>query len=140
LGKATRVEIPDEHTPQVRQWARRQSDVHAGLAVERIADLSERLRRLSSALQTRGDDLTAGAIDGYQHELRGLSELCAAIERPEHTQERTEDGSRARHPTVARPRLAAVIRAAELRDQAGQPSSPSTQEVPGQRRLSDPAE
>jgi hypothetical protein len=86
----SQVEIEDEHTPAVRQWARRKSDEHAGLAVERIADLSERLRRLSSALQTRGDDLTAGLLDEAQPFLQDLSDVCSRVEHPGHRQRRIE--------------------------------------------------
>jgi hypothetical protein len=79
---------PDEHTDRVRQWARRRSDEHAGLAVERLSDLSERLRRLSSALQRRGDDATAYLLDEAQPYLKRLSDLCESLEGPQHSQER----------------------------------------------------
>jgi hypothetical protein len=81
---------PDEHSEPVRQWARRQSDVHAGLAVERLQDLVERLRRLSSALQMRGDDLTAAAVDDGVNRLRPLRDLLEDLESQYHETERKE--------------------------------------------------
>jgi hypothetical protein len=93
-------EVPDEHTPEVRRWARRSSDVHAGLAQERLADLSERLRRLSSALQARGEDLTAGAVDDAQPTLSRLYALLESIEGPAHYEQRTEEAGQPSRPSL----------------------------------------
>jgi hypothetical protein len=102
------AEIEDEHSPAVRAWARRASDVHAGLAIERVADLSERLRRVSTALQGRGDDLLASVVDDYQPVLADLSEVLTTVERSSHRQERSDQeraalsaAMRAHHPVVS---------------------------------------
>jgi hypothetical protein len=146
-------EVPDEHTPAVRAWARRSSDVHAGLAVERVADLSERLRRLSSALQTRGDDLLASVVDDYQPTLADLSEVLTTVERSSHRQERTDqEGAalaaalRSRHPVVGglNPQDAVDVqrrRQMRLAERLGAPgaSSRARPEVPAQPAPQEPS-
>jgi hypothetical protein len=76
------------------RWARRSSDVHVGLAHERLQDLVERLRRASSALSARGDDLTAGTLDDWCDRLRGLRDVLVMLESTTHEQRRGDRESR----------------------------------------------
>lgn len=73
---------------QADQWtafARRQTDVHAGLARERLIDLRHRLILLSSALTNRGDDLVADIIEQHALDLTPLHHLLATLESAGHT-------------------------------------------------------
>jgi hypothetical protein len=87
--------VPDDRSTipesvRVERWARRQSDVHAGLAAERLQDLVERLRRLSSALSLRGDDLTAGMLDDQVLRLSTLRMVLEDLEADPHQTERMD--------------------------------------------------
>ena len=71
-------------------FARRQTDVHAGLALERLLDLNERLMRLANALTSRGDDLAALMVENKALELKGLHELLSGLEQGGHARLRDE--------------------------------------------------